>query len=131
MKLINEYKTGRLNTRVYSSKAIKDTESAVNLIVSAAASEQFRAGYIALLDTEHSADEGNSSIQLPPDASGDEIRKAMDSSHFSRLYLSGKYKRANTGIGIDLHTFDVAVTLSARLKETADELAEQLSEMTK
>ena len=68
MKLIEARRTGKTGTWVYRQEKVRDAASAAELIARAAALEVFHAKYIALGDPEHSADEGNSSTQLPPDA---------------------------------------------------------------
>lgn len=129
MRLIREYRTGRLNTRVYGSKAVRDAETAARFIAGAAALEEFHAKYIALRDTEHSPDEGNGSRQLRPDAPAEEIRQALAEGSCARLYLSGRYGRANAGIGVDLGNYELSVTLSAGQAERTEKLAAALEKL--
>ncbi len=129
MKLIREYQTGRLITKVYSHPPIRNAASATQFIAGAAAQEFFHAGYIALRDPEHGPDEDNNSRQLLPAAAADEILEAFAAAPCTRLYLSGKYQRANAGIGIDMRSFEVSVTMSAGQQERAEKLAALLAEL--
>lgn len=130
MKLIREYRTGKLNTRVYEQEKIRDELSAADYLFRIAALENLRVEYIALRDPEHSADEGNGSRQFPPDTSAGEIREALAATPCARLYLAGKYKRAHAGIGIDSRSSEVSVTMYAKQREHMEELAAEIAGLT-
>jgi len=99
----------------------------VDYLFRIASLEKLHVEYIALRDPEHSADEGNSSRQFPPDASAGEIREALAACPCARLYLAGKYRRANAGIGIDMRSSEVSVTMYASQREHMEELAGEIS----
>ena len=130
MKLIREYRTGKMNTRVYEQEKIRNGSSAVDCLFGIAALESLQVSYIALRDTEHSADEGNGSRQFSPDASAGEVLKALEACPGARLYLAGKYKRANAGIGIDQHSGEVSVTMYATQREHMEELTAEIAGLT-
>ena len=127
MELIREYKTGRLVTRVYRHDAVRDMASAISFLIAAAGLERFHPQYISLRDLEHSPDEGNGSRQFPPDVSAEEIQKALAVNPRAKLYLSGRFQRASAGVGIDMLSFELSLTMSAKQKERMEELAAMLS----
>ena len=130
MKMIREYRTGKLNTRVYELENSRDESSAVDYLFRIAALDNLHAEYIALRDPEHSADEGSGSRQFSPDASAAEIREALAACACARLYLAAKYKRAYAGIGIDRHSSEVSVTMYAKQREHMEELTAEMAELT-
>ena len=130
MKLIREYRTGKLNTKVYGLEGIRDESSATEYLLRIAALENLHAEYIALRDPEHSADEGNGSRQFAPDVSAPEIREALAACACARLYLAAKYKRAYAGIGIDRHSAEVSITMYAKQREHMEELTAEIAGLT-
>ena len=130
MKLTREYRTGKLNTLVYQQESIRDESSAVDYLFSIAALENLHVEYIALRDPEHSADEGDSNRQFSPDTSAEVIRETLATYSCARLYLAGKYRRANAGIGIDMRSSEVAVTMYAKQREHMEELVAEIAGVT-
>ena len=129
MKLIREYRSGKLNTQVYQQEKTRNGSTAVDYLFSIAALENLHVEYIALRDSEHSADEGNSSRQFPPDTPAGTIREALAACSCARLYLAGKYKRAYAGISIDMQSSEVSVTMYARQREHMEELIAEIAEV--
>lgn len=127
MKLIDRRENGDLTTWTYADERILDAQSAAERIARAAALERFRAKYIALRDLSRSADEGGDSRDLPPDSDAEAIAAALAERPFDRLYLSGRYRGARAGIGIDLNSFELSITLPDGREELADEIAGALA----
>lgn len=111
MNLIDKRENGKLTTWVYTDETLRDAASAAARIARIAAGEGFTAGYIALRDLSHGVDEDNDSRRLPPDAGAEAILEALASAACDRLYLSGRYRRVRVGVGIDLHTYELSITL--------------------
>ena len=127
MNRIDKRENGRLTTWTYLDETLCDARSAAERIVRAAELEGFRAGYIALRDLERRADEGGDSRELPPDSDAAEIADALAGQTIDRLYLSGRYRGVRAGIGIDLRSFELSVTLPEGREDLADEIARALA----
>ena len=127
MNRIDKRENGRLTTWTYTDGALCDARSAAERIVRAAELEGFRAGYIALRDLERSADEGRDSRELPPDLEVEAIVEALAKQPFDRLVLSGRYRGVRAGIGVDLRSFELSVTLPEGREDLADEIARALA----
>lgn len=127
MKLVNERVNGGLTTRVYALDAIRDARSAAEGLLRAAGLAGFEAKYIALRDIQRGADEGNASRELKPDADVREILDALAEQPCDRLYLSGKYEGVRAGVGVDLHTYELSLTLPNGDLAVMDRLAGKLA----
>lgn len=115
-------KTRQLVTFVYSSDVVCCFSSAADFLLRAARAEGFTPVSFALRDLSRSADEGNRSREWGPNVSREEMLDAFAKDGGDRLYLAGRFGRANTGIGVDLKSWEIAVTLSRRCAGKIDAL---------
>ena len=131
MNLVTERVNGSLTTRVYVDGAICDARSAAEWILRAVGLAGFEPNYIALRDLAHSADEGSASRQLKPSAAVRELMDALSGQPCDRLYLSGRYEGVCTGVGVDLHSFELSLTLPSGESALMDRLTEVLANEAK
>ena len=126
MNRIKTRKNRGLTTVIYTDETAGRTETAVRLLVLCREIEGFEPGYAALRDLDRSADEGNHSRQLRTGLTEEEIMAALAEQPCGKLYVSGKYQGVRTGIGINMKTSEVSVTLPGEHVALADEIVAKL-----
>lgn len=127
MKRIANQETFGILTCVYGETGLRDAESVARCVERLARLEGFEAKYIALRDLEHGADEGNASRQLRPDAPRQDIVEALLARTYDRLFLSGSFEGARVGVGVDLRTYELMLSVPGGRTGLAEKLAGALS----
>ena len=122
MNRIKTRKNRALMTAVYTDDAAGSTESAVRLLMQFRNIDGFEAGYAALRDLDRSADEGNHSRQIRTNAEEQEILEMLAAQPCGKLYLAGTYREVRVGIGINMKTSEVLITLPGEHISLADVL---------
>ena len=117
-----ESKGPRLTTTYFHSSRVTDTVSAAEWLVSAVSLPEMEGRYIALRDLSRSADEGGGGIQLPPSVTPAEILAALKRAGADRLFLAGRYRGTQVGLGVDLNSFELAITVPSGRKDLSEAL---------
>ena len=108
---------GQNVTCYFREEDVRDPQSAVGMIVRIAGMEGFEARYIALRDLDGDPGQANKSRQFAPGIGEQEILAACEGKGVDRLYLAGRLQDAPVGIGVDLKSFEIAVTVPRRRRE--------------
>ncbi len=124
---LKKMETGALTTGYYDSPSVTDDESAVGMIFRAASLEGFRVDYIALRDTVRSSDDMNASLEFPPDTDAETVLDACRKDRYQRVFLSGKWQDAQIGLGIDLASYEIAITAGSADQDRISSLAGRLA----
>ena len=70
----------------------------------------------------------NRSRQFAPGTGEQEILAACESKGFDRLYLAGRLQDAPVGIGVDLKSFEIAVTVPRSRRELIGTLSRAVTQ---
>ena len=108
---IREAKDAAVCTCYYTEESVKSVEAAAAWIVRTAALADLEPSYIMLRDLANRSDEGNQSCRLAGTAAVQEILDALEGKTIDRVFLIGRYKGCKAGFGVDLHSYELAVTL--------------------
>ena len=119
---------GQNVTCYFREEDVRDMQSAVGLIVRIAGMEGFEARYIALRDLDGDPGQDNDSRQLAPGAGEQEILEACKGKEYDRLYLAGRLQDSSVGIGVDLKTFEVSVTVPRGCRELIGKLSQAVTQ---
>jgi hypothetical protein len=126
MNRIKTRKNRNLITTVYTDEAAGSIESAVRLLIRFRDLDGFEAKYAALRDLDHSADEGNHSREIRTNADESEILNMLASHPCGKLYLGGTYRDIRAGIGIQMKTGEVLITLPGEHADLAEEMVRRM-----
>lgn len=119
---------GQNVTCYFREKDVHDLQSAAGLIVRIAGMEGFEARYIALRDLDGDSGQDNKSRQFAPGTGVQEILAACEGKGFDRLYLAGRLQDAPVGIGVDLKSFEIAVTVPCSRRELIGTLSQAVTQ---
>ena len=119
---------GQNVTCYFREKDVHDPQSAAGLIVRIAGMEGFEARYIALRDLGGDPGQANKSRQFAPGTGEQEILAACEGKGFDRLYLAGRLQDSPVGIGVDLKSFEIAVTVPRSRRELIGTLSQAVTQ---
>ena len=125
MKRLRMTEDARFTTVYFHTASVRDSASAARWIAGAAALAEMQGRYIALRDLSHSADEGRADVQLDPTADSAELLTALKSGHYDRLFLAGTFSSTRVGLGVDLNSYELAITVPAGQSVLAETIMEQ------
>ncbi len=111
-----------LCNQILKDKKVSDPGSAVAFLMKAAATPGFQVHFISLRDLHHSSDEGNTSIQFNSSVPKESIMEELRARSIDRIFLMGSYRGTMTGIGIDLATYEITVSVPDNEKNIVKEL---------
>ena len=113
----------RIYNHFVTDNRIKDRDSAALLITRIAACPEYDGHYISLRDLKHSSDEGNKSVQLAPDTPCSQIISELETRGTDRLFVLGTYQGIMTGIGVDLSTYRITISVPKSARNAAKEIS--------
>ena len=123
---IREAKDAAVCTYYYTEESVKSVEAAAAWIAGTAALPVMEPAYIMLRDLQNRSDEGNRSCRLEGTAAVQEILDALAGKDLNRIFLIGRYKGCKAGFGVDLHSFELAVTLRNKDADLIGEIEQAL-----